>query len=195
MDLVCGTNKLSFPVDDKLLRIRIKRLYELQAPDSIHPFIMMLLNSVEVSKLTSSSACEMIDCMESFLVRRAVCGIEPTGLHAVFKRLWSDLESNFTKTKFFLIIKSHKTVQSPNDEAFKESLIERNLYGSGISNYLLTEWNTQLGGDKILSKGTIEHVLPQTITSYWSNNFNKDQHNKYLHRLGKSCSSFNRRSI
>ena len=182
MDLQCGTNRLTFP--NKELSLRINRVFQMSAPASIMPFMLQLLESVEAEKLTQASATEAIDCIESFLIRRAVCGIEPTGLHAVFKRLWADVGGNFSKNIVTDTIKSHKTVQWPDNKQFRENLLERDLYGVGVCNFLLTQYDSSLGGDKSPKKGTIEHILPQTMSSYWSTIFSKDDHKKYKDRLG-----------
>ena len=53
-----------------------------------------------------------------------------------------------------------------------------------MCNFLLTQYDSSLGGDKSPKKGTIEHILPQTMSSYWSNIFSKVDHKKYKDRLG-----------
>ena len=61
-------------------------------PSSTFPFLMQLLNAISDGSVSETDGVDTIELIESFLVRRAISGHEPTGLHAVFKRLWVDCE-------------------------------------------------------------------------------------------------------
>jgi hypothetical protein len=52
---------------------------------------MRLGRAVMDKEVDDLAAAGVLDVVEAFLVRRAIVGHEPTGLHAVFKRLWADL--------------------------------------------------------------------------------------------------------
>ncbi|PTQ79798.1 uncharacterized protein with ParB-like and HNH nuclease domain [Nitrosospira multiformis] len=91
LDLQCGSNFSRHP---KELAAAFKRLHETQLPSSTFPFLMLLSEAASNNVLAEESAIAILEVMESFLVRRAVCGHEPTGLHAVFKRLWIDCEGD-----------------------------------------------------------------------------------------------------
>lgn len=174
LDVVCGTDYLMV---GKKLKANIKNLHEMNAPASLLPFVMQLVDQVIVKNVSESAACEILDVIESFLVRRAVCSIEPTGLHAVFKRLWSEVEHNVSCNKVSDVIQSHKTVQWPNDKEFEENIRRKKLYGTGVCPYLLRELDRSLGGDVPADKATLEHVLPQNpeSSSVWCKEFTEQQ--------------------
>ena len=174
LDFVCGT---SFLKVDKRLKSNIKCFYEMGAPASLLPFIMLLVDSVVSENVSDKTACEILDLIEAFLVRRAVCGIEPTGLHAVFKRLWSDIENGVTQSNVKSVISGHKTVQWPTNKEFEENLRFRKLYGTSVCPYILSELDKSYGGDQASDKATIEHVLPKspTTNSQWCVDFDEDK--------------------
>jgi hypothetical protein len=114
-----------------------------------------------------ASAVEVLDVIESFLVRRAIVGHEPTGLHAVFKRLWADLDGDISANSVASAIADHKTVAWPDDAEVRDAIATRPLYGSAITPFLLLEHDISHGGDVLDSIETIEHVLPQTADTEW----------------------------
>jgi hypothetical protein len=173
IDIVRGKNtqSLSGPVASSL-----KRLHASGAPSSTYPFLMQLAVGVRDGSVGEKSAREALEVIESFLIRRAASGHEPTGLHAVFKRLWVDCDGKPDGARVAHEIRQHKTVVWPSDDAFKEAIRARPLYGSAVTNYLLREYNRSLGGDQPGSIPWIEHVLPETPMKEWFQVFTKEQH-------------------
>lgn len=173
IDIVTGRNTQKHPAPVAQL---LRNLYRLGAPSSTYPFLMQLSRSVQDGSIAEVAACETLAVIESFLVRRAVCGHEPTGLHAVFKRLWADCKTKPDKATVEREIKKHKTVVWPNDESFKQATASRPLYGAAITPYLLREYDRSLGGDQPTEIPWIEHVLPETPAKEWFQDFSKEQH-------------------
>jgi hypothetical protein len=112
LDLACGTNYQghSKPVSDGF-----RRLFDAGLPNSTYPFLMQLSNSCRDHALQDTDVIAILEVVESFLVRRAICGHEPTGLHAVFKGLWNDCSDTKTGESVIETIRAHKTVPWPND--------------------------------------------------------------------------------
>ena len=167
--LMLRTNEVldEHPVE---VRTAFRRIFELGAPSAIYPFAMRLSRSVRGDTLAASECVSILEVIESFLTRRATVGQEPTGLHAVFKRLWSDAEDagGVSASSVRLVISGARTVQWPNDEQFAQALRERRLYRVKITRFLLNEMNRCLGGD---APGGFdfwtEHVLPQSPGDGW----------------------------
>ena len=143
---------------------------------------MQLLASNLRKETLDCVVIEVIDVLESFLVRRAVCGIEPTGLHAVFKRLWNDLDGKTSGNLVRKTIVDHKTVAWPTNEDFAANISERQLYGSKIAPYLVAQYDRHLGGDNPSVAPWLEHVLPKTPGLSWPG-FSKEQHEKLVDTL------------
>lgn len=175
LDLVYGTSFSNCP---PTLAEAINRLSRLNAPSSVYPFIMLVVAAVKNNQLPDLTATAIIERVESFLVRRAICGYEPTGLHAVFKSLWYDCNNDYSVENVAECIKQHVTVTWPDDEEVRAKVIERPLHKAAITPYILAEWDKELGGDiPILDSKHIEHVLPRNPKSgsQWLADWSKEE--------------------
>lgn len=144
-------------------------------PSSTFPFLMHLLNAISDGSVSETDGLDTLELIESFLVRRAISGHEPTGLHAVFKRLWVDCGAHINSTTVEAAIRNHKTVVWPEGDDVKRSIKTRPLYGASVTNYVLKEWNIFLGGDVVDVDFWIEHILPEKPRDGWEM-FSKEQH-------------------
>jgi hypothetical protein len=174
LDTIHGRNECGF---DSSLALRFWRLSMLGAPSSILPFTMKLGKAVFDGVVSDASAIDVMDVIETFLVRRAIAGHEPTGLHAVFKRLWIDIDGDMTAASVTKALSSHTTVVWPKEPEVRMALECRKLYGAAITPYLLLEFDRSLGGDTHDRVETIEHVLPQNPGPQWKLNFEEEIEN------------------
>lgn len=159
------------------ISIRLDRLVRLRRPSSVYPYVMSMLKSYSDSKIPESSVVDLLNALESFLIRRAIVGLEPTGLHALFKGLWVQMKKH-TVVEFKRQIANRPTIQWPSDVDVRNAIVKRNLAGSNVCSYLLVEYDRGLKGDNPLSVSTIEHILPQSYDdeSEWAAVFTKEQH-------------------
>lgn len=180
LDLENGTN---LQQHGKPIATAVKRLSRI-APSSTHPFLMQLLNALVTGAVAESEGVAILGIIESFLVRRAICGHEPTGLHAVFKRLWQDCNSAPTGAAVEAAIRDHKTVVWPITADVRDCAATRPLYGSNITIFVLQEWDRSLGGDQPAAVPWIEHVLPDAYSDGWKSDFTEKEHQDLKDRLG-----------
>lgn len=164
LDTLYGGNKSNFPAP---LAQRYERLSSLGAPSSVLPFTLSLGHAVLSGSVSDVAAAAMLEVVESFLVRRAISGHEPTGLHAVFKRLWLDLDGEMSAAAVTRVISGHKTVVWPDANEVRSAVRSRPLYGAAITPYLLLEYDRSRGGDTHARIETTEHVLPQSTPAEW----------------------------
>lgn len=153
------------------------RLRRLGAPSSLNSFLMQLAVAAMEGRTTERDARATLDVIESFLVRRAVCGIEPTGLHAVFKGLWKETAGNavmVTKS-----MRGRTTVPWPENPSFEHNVKKGEVYRRGIANYLMVEYEASLGADIPSNDPEIEHVMPITLKEGW--NIPQKIHERWLH--------------
>jgi len=151
-------------------------------PTTVLPFIMRLLFEYKNNDLDVKVVNKMFLAIDSYLTRRAVLGIEPTGLHAIFKGLWKKLPK-VTVENTVKVIKETKTMNWPTDEEFEYEIINKNLYSSRICQYLVYEYNRDLGGDVPTGKFEIEHILPKDYRNWWKDDFTKEEHFEYVNKL------------
>lgn len=158
-------------------RLQVERLARMPIPASVYPYAMMVIRLTVADRLDESTATHDLLLVESFLVRRALAGFEPTGLHAVFKTMWH--RTHGVPEKLLAEIQSRGTVQFPSDAEFEVDIRTGTLYGRRLANYVLAEYDRSLPGDPTPDlKPTIDHVMPRRLASAW--NVNPDDHKRLL---------------
>ena len=164
--------------DSKKINSVVKRLYNLKTPSAIYPFLMNVLHHAEKGSLNIGAAVNILNFIESFLVRRALMGYEPTGLHALFKGVWHNISSTPNEKAVKDEILKRPTIQYPTNSQIEEALKTRSFAKARICNFVLAELDKSLTGDTPSDELTIEHVLPQTYDEGgdWSKTFSKDEH-------------------
>jgi hypothetical protein len=175
LDIECGTNLAGA---DKVYASALRRIYETGLPAAVYPFLMRLSREVTRGVVPSKDGADIVAAVEAFLVRRAICGIEPTGLHAVFKKLWADCDSEYTVARVAKEIRKHATVTWPSDSDLVSAIKSRSLYRSSITRFFLVEHDRSLGGDTPLQSPWIEHVAPQHLGPDWRDAFSEKEHER-----------------
>jgi uncharacterized protein with ParB-like and HNH nuclease domain len=146
----------------------LARFYRMEIPSTIYPFVFKLLESYSEEALSEESTIKNLKLIESFLIRRAFAGYEPTGLHAVFKDLWNKTAGS--PDVFIETFDKNKTVQFPDDTEFKKYIQTKSLYKRRLSRYIVEEYERSLAGGDPYPEGikpTIDHIIPQTLTDEW----------------------------
>lgn len=161
------------PAWGRRLKLQMKRLHEMGAPSSVYPFVFNLFDAMRRGEGDEDQVCEALDLVEGFLFRRAICGYEPTGLHAVFKGLWKESsgEGFPTQKSVSAAISARTTVPWPNDIEFSASIASGNLYDRNIRKFALLEFERSVKGESPADDFEIEHILPQTSNLHWEEVF------------------------
>jgi hypothetical protein len=175
LDLMTGSNRQDLPKD---AASAIKRFKDFGFPASALPFLMQLSKAMADGSVEIHNGIDILGRIEAFLIRRALCGIEPTGLHAVFRRLWEDTKSDRTAEAVVAKIREKSTVTWPDDELVARSIRTRPLYGSSVAAFVIRQHDEALGGDVPANIPWIEHVLPRNPDSSWDNKFDNEQRSK-----------------
>lgn len=168
----------------KEVKTRLDRLVRAKSPTSIYPFVMRLLKEYEIDLVSEQDTIDCLEVLESFLVRRAICGIEPTGLLVLFRTAWSVMDGKPNKENLTNAIKRRSTIEWPDDQRVETSVLTRNIYSSSICKYILTEYEKSLGSDIPDNDFWIEHVMPQTLSKEWKEVVTVEDHQNVLHTWG-----------
>lgn len=169
----------------KGLEKSLLRFHRSNLPSSIYTFIFSCVESVKNEEQSLDFVVDAFDVIEGFLVRRAVCGIEPSGLHAVFKGMYreitksSEYDNQICSKSVTSEIQKRSTVPWPDDDRFKEQLRVGDLYSRRIKDHILFEFELYSGGESPSDKFWVEHILPQTLTSEWRSVFNDGAHSEW----------------
>ncbi len=173
------------------LRTNLLRLFQANSPSSIYPFVFLGVQSVKRRSQDAKDVSGAFSAIESFLVRRAICGIEPTGLHAVFKGMWSEILTNLdfngrvTAHAIQQLIKRRTTVSWPDDDQLEEALCRDALYKRKICRFVVGQKEIATYGETPMDDFWIEHVLPRKFHSgNWSKDFSPEEHEELKDTIG-----------
>jgi hypothetical protein len=169
------------------VNLALRDLAEMPKLSVSWPFMMQVLHAAHVGSLGPRDAERSLRTVESMLVRRGLMGWEPTGLHAVFKRLWNDTLGDPSKVTARV---QTGTIKSPTDEELTAALGRGAVDRRKMLNYVLKQYERALrvreGTDEALPLGSawIEHVLPQSHETHWRDTFTSEQHKQYVGLIG-----------
>ena len=160
----------------KEIRTLIERLSRMPAPRATYAFLIQLLRSHRLGELSSGDTAGCLRIVESFLVRRAFSGLEPTGLHAVFKRLW---RKNGGKPASLVEDLRTRTIEFPDDAQLRNDILEKPFYGRRLDGYVLAELEiashrTNPITREQLDEITVDHLAPQSLKKQWVAKFPSD---------------------
>lgn len=145
------------------IAIEFEQLLMAGAPGAVLPFLMQISHGVRQGEISAPQGVDALRTVQAFLVRRAICGMEPTGLHAVFKGLWNNLDLSKKKLGLQIreIIDDNATVEWPDDETVRARVANRRMYYAKVTKFVLLEFDRSHGGEVPEFEPTIDHIFPQ----------------------------------
>jgi uncharacterized protein with ParB-like and HNH nuclease domain len=169
----------------------------------INPLLLGLYYDYEHNLLTQKEFIRILILIESYLIRRVICGYPTQGLNKVFLSLIKDIDrNNYLESFERNLAKKSGTHRFPNNDEFKKSFIVKDIYNLSNKNrkyilYKLENHNSKERLD-IDSEITIEHIMPQSkkLSEKWINALGenwREIHNTYLHTIGNlTLSGYNK---
>lgn len=153
--------------------------------------IMQLYECHERGSLSQDEFVRAVELIESYLLRRAVLGLETRGYWSVFARIAHDLDpdSAFESLQVELA-RLRGNSRFPSDEEFRKGLKEHDLYGLRVCKHILDRLeNTGFHEPSPVQDYSIEHIMPQEIRGarQWQEMLGPswaECHETHLHRLG-----------
>lgn len=145
---------------------------------TIHPFALR----IAVSGLPEREQSEIFDAIESYLVRRAVCGLTIKNYNKVFAQLLKRSASEVLDSRSIKTALSESTSDAarwPTDEEFRKAWIEAEIFPGNIEvqarlryifHRLETAMRTERSEERVLlDMGSldIDHILPKDWARYW----------------------------
>ncbi len=157
--------------------------------DVIYPLLLELYSDYSDGVLSKDDFIPIIALIESYICRRAVCGLGTNSLNKVFPSFTRHIQ----KDQYFKSLKAHfgsltNNQRFPNNDEFKDCFITIDFYKFKKNIYFferLENFNTK---EPVNTKGlTIEHIMPQHLTEEWERDLGENFqaiHDKYLHTIG-----------
>nr|WP_025445788.1 DUF262 and DUF1524 domain-containing protein [Helicobacter pylori] len=175
---------------DKDLNKALGFLVDLEM-DVIYPLLLELYSDYSDGVLSKDDFRRSIALIESYICRRAVCGIPSNGLN----KLFASFAKHIQKDEYFKSLKAHfgsltNNQRFPNNDEFKDRFITINFYNfKKLKNkYFFERLENFDTKEPVNTEGlTIEHIMPQELTEEWERDLGenfKEIHNKYLHTIG-----------
>ncbi|WQW98408.1 DUF262 and DUF1524 domain-containing protein [Helicobacter pylori] len=175
--------------DDKELNKALSFLVDLER-DVIYPLLLELYSDYKDGVLFEEDFISIIYLIESYICRRAVCGLGTNSLNKIF----ASFTKKINKDQYLESIKAHflslETTKGkfPKDSEFKKLFITIDFYSFKKKEYFferLENFDTEEPVNT--QKCTIEHIMPQTLTEKWKRDLGGNFqaiHDKYLHTIG-----------
>ncbi|WRB90851.1 DUF262 and DUF1524 domain-containing protein [Helicobacter pylori] len=173
---------------DKDLNKALGFLVDLEM-DVIYPLLLELYSDYSDGVLSKADFIPIIALIESYICRRAVCGIPPNGLNKFF----ASFTKHIQKDEYFESLKAYfgsltNNQRFPNNDEFKKLFITIDFYNFKKNKYFferLENFDTKEPVDT--QECTIEHIMPQKLTEEWKRDLGGNFqaiHDKYLHTIG-----------
>lgn len=141
---------------------------------TVYPFLIAVMES----QPNEEARNRISTIIESYLVRRYICGQTPKNYNLLFLELTKKLRDglNVDKIGEFFMSKEGPSNEWPNDTSFKEAWCNNEVYSilrpKIKIEYILKKLNDAYRSDKsenihVDGKLTIEHILPQNWIENW----------------------------
>jgi uncharacterized protein with ParB-like and HNH nuclease domain/predicted transport protein len=176
--------------EDKELKEAFSDLRDLKV-DVSFPFLLELYNDYKMNILSKENFIEIIRLIESYVFRRAICGIPTNSLNKTF----ASFSKSIRKEKYLESVKAYFNLMTsyrkfPNDEEFATELKYKDLYNFRSRSYWLRRLENYDRKERVnVNEYTIEHILPQNtnLNQEWIDALGQDWQKiqeKYVHTLG-----------
>ncbi len=157
--------------------------------DVIYPLLLELYSDYSDGVLSKDDFRRSIDLIESYICRRAVCGLGTNSLNKVFPSFTKHIQ----KDEYFKSLKAHfgsltEKQRFPNNDEFKEEFMRKDFYKFKLNTYFFNRMENFDTKEPVNTKGlTTEHIMPKKLTEEWERDLGEnfqEIHNKYLHTIG-----------
>ncbi|WQT69095.1 DUF262 and DUF1524 domain-containing protein [Helicobacter pylori] len=173
---------------DKDLNKALSFLVDLEM-DVIYPLLLELYSDYSDGVLSKQDFIPIIALIESYICRRAVCGLGTNSLNKVFPSFTKHIQ----KDEYFKSLKAHfgyltEKQRFPNNDEFKEHFITIDFYNFQKREYFLERLENFERKERVYAhEYTTEHIMPQTLNLEWERDLGENFqaiHEKYLHTIG-----------
>ncbi|GAA8993566.1 DUF262 and DUF1524 domain-containing protein [Helicobacter pylori] len=157
--------------------------------DVIYPLLLELYSDYNDGVLSKDDFRRSIALIESYICRRAVCGLGTNSLNKVFPSFTRHIQ----KDEYFKSLKAHfgyltEKQRFPNNDEFKKLFITIDFYNFQKKKYFFERLENFDRKERVHThEYTTEHIMPQKLTEEWEKDLGQDHeriHTQYLHTIG-----------
>ena len=159
--------------------------------DVSYPYFLPVYNDYKDEVISKTELIEIIHLVESYVFRRAICGIPTNSMNKTFSNLYKSVQKDKYADSIkasFQLLESYK--RFPLDVEFEKEIIMKDVYNFRSRNYLLSKLENYKRKELVnVDNYTIEHVMPQNpnLSEEWRNMLGenwKTVQESYLHTIG-----------
>ncbi len=160
--------------------------------DVAYPFLLEVYEDYTQNLLTQDEFISILRLIESYVFRRAICGLPTNSMNKTFAALSREInKDNYLESLQVAFIRKDAYKRFPNDEEFRREFVVKDIYNFRSRSYLLhkLENSDRLKELVNVEDYTIEHILPQNskLSKVWQVELGEDWQKvqaKYLHTIG-----------
>lgn len=175
---------------DKFLKMAFHDIRELKV-EVAYPLLLELYHDYKNEILAKDELLGAVRLIESYVFRRAVCGIPTNSMNRTFARFGRELKKDRYLESIqaqFLLLPSYR--RFPTDEEFKRELQTKDVYNFRNCSYWLRRLENHGRKERVhVEDYTIEHIMPQNenLSDAWKAALGanwESVHKNYLHTIG-----------
>ncbi|GAA6909331.1 DUF262 and DUF1524 domain-containing protein [Helicobacter pylori] len=173
---------------DKDLNKALGFLVDLEM-DVVYPLLLDLYSDYSDGVLSKADFIPSIALIESYICRRAVCGLGTNSLNKVFPSFTRHIQ----KDEYFKSLEAHfgyltEKQRFPNNDEFKDLFITIDFYSFQKRRYFFERLENFDRKERVYThEYTVEHIMPKKLTEEWERDLGEnfqEIHDKYLHTIG-----------
>ena len=173
---------------DRELRACLADIYALGV-EVVIPFLLDVYEVYTLGRMEKSEVIKILQLVESYVFRRAICDIPTNILNKTFAALVSQIDKrNYLESLKIAFSQMSGKSLFPKDDDFQQKFQTKDVYNLRTRNYLLRKLENHERKEPIrVQDYTIEHVMPQSLSEEWQSELGenwRDTHGKYLHTIG-----------
>ena len=175
--------------EDTQLKACLTDLHELKA-EPAYPFLLKVYDAYTEGKIAKSEVLTTMRWIESYIFRRAVCGLSDGFLNTIFvdilRVMNMDDGHNYLENLKETFIELPGKRKYPRDREFTFQFKTKDMYTFSRRDYLLRKLENYERKEPInFDEYTVEHVMPQTLTDVWRQDLGNSYEYTHETRLNK----------
>ena len=171
-----------------------------------YPFLLRVMSRYVKGEIPKAEICRILEIVDVYVFRRQMCDLPTNSLSKVFKELDNAIqgigvEAPYSELMAYTLSVRRGNARMPDDKEFVSGMISKHVYDMRTKNraYLFSRLEhgtskdapvhkcTDAVWEKIIAKEyTVEHVMPQTLTTDWRSEIGDhadEVYDRWLHRL------------
>lgn len=159
--------------------------------DVAYPFLLEVYDNYVQKLLSKKDLVATLRLIESYVLRRLICGIQTKPLNKIFAVLAKDIDKkHYLESVQAAFLAKTGISRFPRDEEFKPAFVVKDIYNLRVRKYLLGKLENHDQKALItIDTCTIEHIMPQNehLSAAWQAELGpnwQDIQARYIHTIG-----------